>query len=153
MAGTAAMGILSQHNTTAGSGGAPAGQLGNHSIAIHVYLAATLMDSALLYYCWCGVRRRGGNLDTLSGGRWRSWKDVLSDVAIALPFWAAWEAVAYGVQRLLGPSSAKSVDSLLPKTLTEILVWIAVCITAGVCEELAFRGYLQRQFHALGGNM
>jgi membrane protease YdiL (CAAX protease family) len=28
-----------------------------------------------------------------------------------------------------------------------------VSVTAGICEELAFRGFLQRQFHALGGNM
>jgi len=26
-------------------------------------------------------------------------------------------------------------------------------VTAGICEEMAFRGYLQRQFHALTGNV
>ena len=55
--------------------------------------------------------------------------------------------------RLLGTDSAKTVDSLLPQSLLEILVWIGASITAGVCEEMAFRGYLQRQFHALGGGM
>ena len=33
------------------------------------------------------------------------------------------------------------------------MVWIATCITAGVCEEMVFRGYLQRQLHALSGNL
>jgi membrane protease YdiL (CAAX protease family) len=42
---------------------------------------------------------------------------------------------------------------LLPKSLVEILVWIATSITAGICEEMAFRGYLQKQFHALTGGM
>ena len=31
-------------------------------------------------------------------------------------------------------------------------VWIAVSLTAGFCEEAVFRGYLQKQFHALTGS-
>ena len=84
-------------------------------------------------------------LKTLSGGRWTSWKDVLTDLAIALPFWVLWEGAAYGSWRLLAAigdaGSAKSVASLLPQSLLEILIWIAISITAGICEELAFRGY------------
>ena len=53
----------------------------------------------------------------------------------------------------LGPSNAKSVDNLLPQSLIEILIWIALSITAGICEEMAFRGYLQRQLHALSGSV
>jgi len=41
----------------------------------------------------------------------------------------------------------------LPTSLLEIMVWIGVSITAGICEELAFRGFVQRQFHALTGNI
>lgn len=63
----------------------------------------------------------------------------------------------YGVHRLLsgatGAGSAKTVDSLLPQSLLEILVWMGTCVTAGVCEEMAFRGYLQRQLHALSGSV
>jgi membrane protease YdiL (CAAX protease family) len=151
-AGVAALGFLAQHAPT-GGGGAAAGQLGSHSQVIPVYLIAIFMDWALLYYCWVGVHRRGGNLATLSGGRWTSWKSVAVDVGIALPFWVLWEGSAYAVHRLLGPSSAKSVASLLPQSLLEILIWIATAITAGVCEEMAFRGYLQRQLHALSGSV
>jgi uncharacterized protein len=152
MAGTAAMGFYAQR-AAGRSAGADAGQLANHGKAIYVYLVAGLMDWALLYYCWVGVHHRGGNLETLSGGRWLSWKALAVDVAIALPFWVLWEAVAYAVHRILGSSSAKSVDDLLPRSLLEILMWIALSITAGVCEELAFRGYLQRQFQAISGNI
>jgi membrane protease YdiL (CAAX protease family) len=74
-------------------------------------------------------------------------------VAIAFPFWLLWEATANAVHRMLGRSSAKSVASLLPQSLLEILVWIALSITAGICEELVFRGYLQRQLHALSGSV
>jgi hypothetical protein len=152
MAGTAALGFRAQQAGT-GSSTAAAGQLADHSKAISVYLIAGFMDWALLYYCWVGVHRRGGTMATLSGGRWTSWSGLATDVAIAVPFWVLWEATAYGVQRALGPSDAKSVGDLLPRSLIEILLWIAISITAGFCEELAFRGYLQRQLHALSGNI
>jgi len=74
-------------------------------------------------------------------------------VGIAGAFWVLWEGAEYGVYWLLGPSSAKTVDSLLPKSFVEILIWIATSITAGICEEMAFRGYLQKQFHALTGSV
>jgi membrane protease YdiL (CAAX protease family) len=157
-AGVVAMGFLAQHAPTGGSSGTTSGQLASHNQAIPIYLTIGLMDWALLYFCWSAVHHSGGNLHTLSGGRWASWKDLVVDLAIALPFWVLWEGVAYGVHWLLalgsqGPSAARTVDSLLPQSLLEIVIWIGVSITAGICEELAFRGFLQRQFHALTGNV
>jgi membrane protease YdiL (CAAX protease family) len=151
MAAVMAFGFYAQH---AGGGNAQEpGQLASHAHAIPIYLTALAMDWALLYYCWVGVHRQGGNLWSLAGGRWTSWRDVLSDFAVVLPFWALWEGAAYGVHLLLGQGAAKTVDSLLPHSFVEVVVWIATCITAGICEEMAFRGYLQRQFHALTGGV
>ncbi|MGO9438817.1 MAG: CPBP family intramembrane glutamic endopeptidase [Terracidiphilus sp.] len=154
--GVVVMGFLAQHAHAGSQGAAPTGQLASHSAAIPIYLGAIFMDWALLYYCWAGVHRFGGSLWRLSGGRWASWKDVVVDMAIAVPFWVLWEGTAYGVWKLLaltaGSGSAKTVDSLLPHSLLEILIWIATSTTAGVCEEMAFRGFLQRQLHALSGN-
>ncbi|MGA2205663.1 MAG: CPBP family intramembrane glutamic endopeptidase [Terracidiphilus sp.] len=151
MAGLTIFGFYAQHAGSAS--GAGTGQLASHGYAIQIYLTALSMDWALFYFCWAGVRRHGGNLRTLSGGRWQSARDVLADVAIALPFWAVWEGVAYGVHWLLRSGAAKSVDSLLPKSLAEVLLWIATSVTAGICEEIAFRGYLLRQFQALTGGV
>jgi membrane protease YdiL (CAAX protease family) len=153
MAAVGFMGWRAQQAGSQNSGGASAGQLASHSQAIYMYLVAAVMDWALLYYCWVGAHRLGLTLRSLSGGRWNSWKDLGQDLAIALPFWAIWEGAAYGTHKLLGPSSAKSVDSLLPHSLLEVMVWIGVCVTAGFCEEIAFRGYLQKQCHALLGNL
>ena len=155
--GVVVMGFLAQHGSSGNSSAAATGQLASHSQAIPIYMGAIFMDWALLYYCWAGVHRFGGNLRTLSGERWASWKDVGVDAAIAVPFWVLWEGVAYGMWRLLtatmGSNSAKTVDSLLPQSLLEIVIWIATSITAGVCEEMAFRGFLKRQLHALSGNV
>ncbi|MGB6688801.1 MAG: CPBP family intramembrane glutamic endopeptidase [Terracidiphilus sp.] len=149
MAGLLTLGFLAQH----AGGGSGGGQLAGHGNAIQIYLTVGLMDWALLYYCWSGVHHSGGNLKTLSGGRWTSWKELFVDLAIALPFWILWQAAEYGVYRLLGPDSAKTVNGLLPQSWLEVLIWIGVSITAGVCEEMAFRGYLQQQLQALGGGM
>jgi membrane protease YdiL (CAAX protease family) len=156
-AGVVAFGMFAQHSP-AGGGGAATGQLASHSQAIPIYLGAIFMDWALLYYCWAAVHHHGGNLRTLSGGRWASWRDVLVDMGIVLPFWVLWEAVAYGAHwllasRALGASGAKTVDSLLPHSVLEILIWIATSITAGFCEEMAFRGFVQKQLHALSGSI
>ena len=154
--GVVAMGFLAQHAPNGGSS-ASGGQLASHSSAIPIYLTLMAMDWALFYYCWAAVHHHGGGLATLSGGRWTSWKSLAVDMAIALPFWLLWEGVATGTHWLVsgasGHGSAKTVDSLLPRSLTEILVWIALSVTAGICEELAFRGFLQQQFHALSGNI
>ena len=155
MAAVMAFGFYAQSaggGSSQGSNQGP-GQLASHGYAIQIYLSALAMDWALLYYCWVGVHRHGGNLWSLAGGRWTSWRDVLSDLAVAAPFWAVFEGAAYGVHRLLGSGSAKTVDSLLPHSLLEVVVWIATATTAGICEEMAFRGYLLRQFHALTGNV
>jgi membrane protease YdiL (CAAX protease family) len=157
-AGVVALGVFAQHAPA--GGGAQAGQLAGHNKAIPIYLTATIMDWALLYYCWAGVHHRGGNLSTLSGGRWTCWKDVAVDVGIALPFWVLWTGAAYGVHWLLAlrlfgndAGGVKTVASLLPQSALEIVVWIGTSITAGICEEMAFRGFLQRQLHALSGNI
>jgi membrane protease YdiL (CAAX protease family) len=155
-AGVVILGFLAQHAPA--SGGAAPGQLAAHNRAIPIYLTASFMDLALLYYCWVGVHHRNGNLETLSGGRWTSWRSLGVDLGIALPFWVVWEGTAYGAHwlldpKLLGAGGVKTVASLLPESPLEILIWIVVSITAGVCEELAFRGYLQRQLRALSGNV
>jgi membrane protease YdiL (CAAX protease family) len=155
-AGVVTMGFLAQH-APAGTGGGAGGQLASHTKAIPIYLTAMAVDWALLYYCWGAVHHHGGGLATLSGGRWTSWKSFTIDLGIAVPFWLLWEGTAYGVHWLLsratGSGGAKTVDSLLPQSLSEILLWVAVSVTAGICEELAFRGFLQQQFHALSGNI
>jgi membrane protease YdiL (CAAX protease family) len=154
--GVMAMGMLAQGAPT--PSGAAAGQFASHNQAIRIYLSLILMDWALLYYCWAGVHRYGGNLWTLAGGRWTSWKSVAVDVGIALPFWGVLEGAALGVHKLLdtgalGSGAGKTVESLLPHSLLEVVVWIATCITAGICEEMAFRGFVQRQLHVLTGNI
>jgi len=149
-AGVAALGFMAQHAPPAER--AASVQLAPHGQAVQVYLAAICMDWALLYYCWMGVHRRGGTLETLTGGRLRSARNLVTDFAVAIPFWIVWQAAALGLTHLFGPNSAKTLDSLLPTSPVEVLVWCATCVTAGICEEIGFRGYVLRQLRAFTGS-
>ena len=75
------------------------------------------------------------------------------DLAIALPFWVLWEATARLAQFLLGDNHAKTVQVLLPQSWLEIVLWVALSVSAGVCEEIVFRGYFQKQFQAMTGSL
>jgi membrane protease YdiL (CAAX protease family) len=50
-------------------------------------------------------------------------------------------------------NSLDKVRRMLPKTSTERAVWIVVSITAGVCEEVLYRGWLLSLFAAALGSV
>jgi len=71
---------------------------------------------------------------------------------IALGVWAVWTGAETLVSRMLGPDAAKGIGSLLPRGPAEIAAWVGLSVSAGICEEVVFRGYLQQQFRALTGS-
>lgn len=99
----------------------------------------------VLYYCWVGVHQEGGTLATLTGGRWRSGRELARDVGIAAVFWLVWEAVAWLAWVVIPGARAEGVPSILPQGPLEALGWIAVSIVAGFAEEIQSRGYFQQQ--------
>jgi CAAX protease family protein len=50
------------------------------------------------------------------------------------------------------PCGVTDSTGFLTLGLLEVILAIAVAVSAGVCEEIVFRGYFQRQFRALSGN-
>ena len=58
-------------------------------------------------------------------------------------------ALAYTPLRSMHNSAV--LHAMLPNTLPQLAVWFLLSLTAGVCEELIFRGYLQQQFTAWTG--
>jgi membrane protease YdiL (CAAX protease family) len=118
-----------------------------HPHVVPLYFSLIAMEWGLLYYVWKGgLRRSGTKLRDLIGGRWRSPRDVAIDASLALGIWTVWMFAEKAWDRWLGPEHAASIQTFLPQRGGEILLWIAVSVSAGICEEAVFRGYFQRQF-------
>ncbi len=121
---------------------------------VPTYLLTIAYELFLLGYIWLlGLRRYKVPLRELIGGRWRRARDFWTDVGVAALFWIVVLAVIGGLSVAFRFSGAKAASFLLPKTGLEIALWVPLAVTAGFCEELIFRGYLQRQFLALTGNV
>ena len=119
------------------------------SNAVPGYVSVIISEWLLVLYVRMGVQKRGVRLRDLVGGRWATPMDVMKDIALGAALWALW----IGLQNphLLG-AGTNAAHGLLPQGILESLAWIPLALSAGFCEELAFRGYLQKQFQAITGS-
>jgi CAAX protease family protein len=120
----------------------------SHGALLRGYVLNIALEWGMAYWAWAGVHWKGGNLDTLTGGRWTSWRSLLADVAIAVPFCIVWELTAWAVHLAVDRVNTPTAPYQPPSGFTEISLWILLSISAGVCEEIMYRGYLQRQVSA-----
>lgn len=119
------------------------------------YIAMIIFELFLLAYVWLlGVRPAGKTLRDIIGGKWNSPRDVWVDAGIAIVFWMAVGGMLVAMRSLLGQNKEglEAMRILIPRTSAELFFWVLLSVTAGFCEELIFRGYLQRQFLALTRN-
>src|ERR1017187_7718422 len=124
---------------------------GVHHLAVS-YLVMMAIDGIMTSYVVAGVRRHGGSLRELVGGRWGRARDFFRDFLIALGFWIV-SILCLAIVRIAlhATTSIDSIRFVVPQSRAEAILWIFVALTAGFCEEIIFRGYLQRQFIALSG--
>jgi uncharacterized protein len=137
-------GYAAQHRPTSGGD-----LLEAHAHVIPMYISLIAMNWLLLFFAWRGIRRNGGTLRSLIGGRWATGREIFRDMGIAVLFWGIFLLTDFGMGRLLGYGHEKSLNNLFPQTPLEVGVWFLVSVTAGFCEELVFRGYVQSQLLAL----
>lgn len=140
------------------------GNRADHSIAesagpLPQYLWNVLWEWILLGFTWLGIRKRI-SFRTLIGERWRNVEDFLRDIGIAAGFWIVALIVLGTGAKLMHLDQASKIESmrrqlgfLTPRSGVEVAAWLLVCINAGFCEEIIFRGYLQRQFAILTRSM
>ncbi len=128
--------------------------VGEHKLAQYIWTMG--LEWMLVGYIWLGVRKRLRMRD-LIGGRWATLEDFFLDIVYAAVFWVAAMVVLGLCAKAMHLDQAGKIESmreqisfLAPGTNLELAVWFCLSWTAGFCEEIIFRGYLQRQFTAMG---
>ena len=123
---------------------------GTHRRAIG-YVLIIVIEFAILGFIRFGVSRRGVRVRDLIGGAWARPVYVLRDLGIAVAFLIVSGLVLNALGYLLKAASNQAIRNLFPQGRLEVVLYLMVALTAGFCEEVIFRGYLQRQFAALTG--
>jgi uncharacterized protein len=106
-----------------------------------------------------GIHMRKVPLQQLLGEQRPGARAWLADLGVALGYWV----VALIVLAILGNGLVKFSGShidpqkigdvtqkLTPVTGVEMMLFLVLSVSAGICEELVFRGYLQQQFARMG---
>lgn len=126
-----------------------------HRTHFVMYGATLCWEWVLFALVYWGLLLRRTPLRQLLGVRRQGAVEVWTDIAIALGFWFA-SLIALGAVGILlrrahlHPEDIRGIVSqMAPASVGELAFWIALSISAGICEELIFRGYLQQQFTAL----
>jgi membrane protease YdiL (CAAX protease family) len=143
----AAAGAKLQHGARAG-----ADPVGHRPHSAFLYVGLIAGEWALVYYIWkAGLRRTGTRMVQLVGGSWASPRMVFLDGFLALATWTLWKCIAWLWSIWFGATHHASISHLLPRGVGESILWVLLSISAGISEELVFRGYLQRQMTAFTG--
>lgn len=113
------------------------------------YVWIILFEWAIVGFIYFGVSRFGMSLRDLVGGNWTRPIAILRDAAISLAFLVIIFVVSQALGNLLQAEPNEAVRDLIPRSSTEVLLFLTLTLTAGFCEEVIYRGYLQHQFSAL----
>ena len=113
-----------------------------------IYERTILSEWLVLGLVLAGVWLHGSSLSAVLGERWRSSRQFLRDAGIGLLFLIA-SIMVTSMLGAHGGTGDKVTQFLLPQGRIEIALWIALSLSAGICEEAIYRGYLQKQFMAL----
>jgi uncharacterized protein len=112
------------------------------------YVLVMALEWLLTGFIWFGIRRRGIRPRDLIGGTWRSPWAVLRDLGIAVLYLLGAVLVLAAIGFLIKADGRPSLRNVLPNGRVEVAFYIMLSFTAGICEEILCRGYLQMQFAA-----
>ena len=133
----------------------PQGAAAKPSSTMAFYISGQMFFTIFFGWLWIGLRMRRVPLRTLVGGRWSNWRDVAIDLGLGFAFWALWyfaEVVVRAALVALGVNNAHASGMMFPEGKQQITMFVFCSVSAGILEELLFRGYLMRQFTAWTGS-
>jgi hypothetical protein len=113
------------------------------------YLITIAFEWLLAALALWGIRLGGTPVRTVIGEKWSSPKLFLRDLGIAAAFLIGSNLVLVGLLAALHATNNANLSRMFPQTRTEIVLWIFLSLSAGICEEFTTRGYLQKQLSGL----
>jgi uncharacterized protein len=120
---------------------------------VRMYERTIVTELAMLALVLLGVALARSPLTTVLGERWRSLRQVLLDLGIGIAFSIVSTLLLSTFNSVLHSADTdRAVRFILPHGRFEMAIWVALSVTAGICEEAIYRGYLQRQFMAMTRN-
>ena len=104
------------------------------------YLITIAFEWLLAALAWWGLRLGGTPVRSVIGDRWSSPKLFLRDLGIAAAFLIGSNIILGALSAALHTTNSESVKRMLPQSRTEIVLWIFLSLSAGICEEFTTRG-------------
>jgi membrane protease YdiL (CAAX protease family) len=132
--------------------GLPNADLPGVSHRLSSYFTVLVEEWFGVFLVWLAVRRRGLAVVSLVSGHWDAPRAFFRDLGLAIGFMVVVVPLVGGVAYLLGANTNSALVDVTPKTVLELLVFLALAASAGFGEELVFRGYLTQQFSAWTGS-
>jgi membrane protease YdiL (CAAX protease family) len=115
------------------------------------YLPLLLVNWGLVGYV-SRLFRTHNALPQLLGRPWHGVRQAATDLVLAGIVFAFVELAEVLTVRASAAGRNAAQLALLPSTEAERLTWLLVAVSVGFCEEVVYRGYLQRQLGALTGH-
>ncbi len=116
------------------------------------YLVTIVMEWLLAGLAIWGARLGGVSFQELIGERWSRPIQFFRDLGIGIVFLIGSNVVIAALSVVLHVGRNADLTKMLPHSRQEGMLWILVSLSAGICEEITMRGYLQKQFGGLMQN-
>jgi uncharacterized protein len=124
----------------------------NQMVLLYLFLIG--MEWLWVRFVHRGMQAHGRSLLEFIGRPWFTPRLLAGDLLYAALALGFSYALFIGIDRVLQHSEPLTNPLLpaVPNGAAGIIVWIGLSLSAGICEEIVFRGYLQRQLAALSGS-
>jgi membrane protease YdiL (CAAX protease family) len=107
-----------------------------------------------VYFVFKGMKEYDQSILQFFGWESLSLRELFRDLMVGFLAFVTIYACATGVHMLLpSPAINNPLLAATPHGIAGAVVWVSLSISAGICEEIVFRGYLQRQLASMTGNV
>ncbi len=134
--------------------GSPGGTPVSRSHMIQVYLWLIALEWLWVRFVYKGMQAYSRSPLEFIGLPGFTLRQLAVDVVYAALAIGFSYCLFVGVGHLMahGAAAPNALLPAVPSGVAEITVWIVLSLSAGICEEVVFRGYLQQQLAALTGS-